>query len=37
MGPGSQIDQDDFKAAVEQFTGQIKAIEEEIANQVKTE
>ena len=37
MGSGTQIDQDDFKAAVEQFADQNKAIEEVIAHQVKTQ
>lgn len=36
MGFGTQVNQNNFKVAVEQFAGQIKAVEEEIANQVKT-
>lgn len=37
MGSGTQVDQDDFKAAVEQFAGQNKAVKEVIAHQVKTQ
>lgn len=36
MGSGTQVDQDDFKAAVEQFAGRVKAIQDELDEQVKT-
>lgn len=36
MGSGTQVDQDDFKAAVEQFAGRIKAVQDELDEQVKS-
>lgn len=36
MGSGTQVDQDDFKAAVEQFAERIKAVDEELESQVKS-
>lgn len=36
MGSGTQVDQDDFKAAVEQLAERIKAVDEELESQVKS-
>lgn len=36
MGPGTQVDQDNFKVAVEQFAGRVKAVQDELDEQVKT-
>lgn len=36
MGSSTQVDQDDFKAAVEQFAGRVKAVQDELDEQVKT-
>ena len=35
MGSGTQVDQDDFKAAVEQFFARLKAVQEKLDTQVK--
>lgn len=37
MGSSTQVDQDDFKAAVEQFADRLKVVDDELANQVKTQ
>lgn len=36
MGFSTQIDQNDFKAVVEQFVGQVKAVQDKLNEQVKT-
>lgn len=35
MGFGTHLDQDDFKAVIKQFAGQIKEVDEELKCQVK--
>lgn len=35
MGSGTQVDQDDFKAVVEQFAQRVKEVDEELESQVK--
>lgn len=37
MGSGTQVDQDDFKTAVEQFAQRIKAVDQELDAQVKSQ
>ena len=37
MGSGTQVDQDDFKTAVEQFAQRIKAVDQELETQVKSQ
>lgn len=37
MGSGTQVDQDDFKVAVEQFSARLKAVQEKLDTQVKTQ
>lgn len=36
MGSGTQVDQDDFKVAVEQFNDRLKTVKKELDKQVKT-
>lgn len=36
MGSGTQVDQDDFKAVVEQFAGWVKVNQDELDKQVNT-
>lgn len=36
MGSGTQVDQDNFKAVVKNFAGQIKDVDEELESQVKS-
>lgn len=36
MGSGTQVDQDDFKVAVEQFNDRVKTVKKELDKQVKT-
>lgn len=37
MGSGTQVDQDDFKTAVKQFAQRIKAVDQELDAQVKSQ
>lgn len=36
MGSGTQVEQDDFKVAVEQFGARLDAVQKELANAVKS-